>query len=248
MIKAVIFDLDGTLVKTERLKALSYGLAANELDPANDHEEKALRAFAEVVGRPRHEVARHLVKELKIEPAAARRIKEFGVKESWQVLVQIRLQMYKRMIKNDALLRKNVWPHNIELLKWVHSEGYLTGLATASSCPVANHVLKVLGLEPYLNYIATNDDVENNKPNPEIYLLVASGLGVLPKECIVIEDSPAGITAAYKAGMACLAVSTEFTRDLLHTETVLDKRWIVDDPTRIRIVFQQKVAESEEQL
>ena len=55
MIKAVIFDLDGTLIKTERLKALSYGLAANELDPANNHEEEALRAFAKVVGRPRHE-------------------------------------------------------------------------------------------------------------------------------------------------------------------------------------------------
>ncbi|MGM0651402.1 MAG: hypothetical protein ACQES4_01280 [Bacillota bacterium] len=54
MIKAVIFDLDGTLIKTERLKALSYGLAADELDPANNHENKALSAFAKVVGRPRH--------------------------------------------------------------------------------------------------------------------------------------------------------------------------------------------------
>jgi len=55
MIKAVIFDLEGTLIKTERLKALSYGFAANELDPANNHEEESLRAFAKVVGRPRHE-------------------------------------------------------------------------------------------------------------------------------------------------------------------------------------------------
>lgn len=71
MIKAVIFDLDGTLVKTERLKAISYGLAANELEPGKDHQAQALLAFAEIVGRPRQAVAQHMLKELKIEAAAA---------------------------------------------------------------------------------------------------------------------------------------------------------------------------------
>ena len=71
MIKAVIFDLDGTLVKTERLKAISYGLAANELGPGKDHQAQALLAFAEIVGRPRQAVAQHMLKELKIEAAAA---------------------------------------------------------------------------------------------------------------------------------------------------------------------------------
>lgn len=144
MIKAVIFDLDGTLVKTERLKAISYGLAANELEPDKDHQEQALLAFAEIVGRPRSEVAQHLLKKLNVEAAAARRCKEFMVSEAWQALVQIRLQIYEKMIKDVDLLRKNIWPHNIELLKWVSSEGFLTGLATASSCQAAHHVLKAL--------------------------------------------------------------------------------------------------------
>jgi len=140
LIKAVIFDLDGTLVKTERLKAISYGLAANELEPEEDHQEQALLAFTEIVGRPRHEVAQHMLKELNVEAAAALRCKEFMVSEAWQALVQIRLQIYERMIKDAELLCKNIWPYNIELLKWVRSEGSLTGLATASSCQAAHHV------------------------------------------------------------------------------------------------------------
>lgn len=54
MIRATIFDLDGRLVKTERFKAISYGLAGNELEPEEDHQEQALLAFIEIVGRPRH--------------------------------------------------------------------------------------------------------------------------------------------------------------------------------------------------
>ncbi|MBW6463234.1 MAG: HAD family phosphatase [Firmicutes bacterium] len=243
MIKAVIFDLDGTLVKTERLKAISYGLAANELDPERDHQDQALLAFAEVVGRPRHEVAQHILQKLNVEEAAARRCKEFMVSEAWQALVQIRLQLYEKMIKDADLLRKNIWPYSIELLKWARSERYLTGLATASSCQAAHHVLKALDLEASFNYIATNDDVEHNKPDPEIYQLVASGLGVLPAECIVIEDSPAGVTAAREAGMAYLAVSTEFTRNRLHADQYIDEKWIVDEPSRLKQQFMQLIAE-----
>src|SRR5660397_14447 len=80
MIRAVIFDLDGTLVATERLKALSYARAADELQPTVDHEQPAMDAFAAVVGQHRREVAIHLMRTLGVEALAARRLKEFGVK------------------------------------------------------------------------------------------------------------------------------------------------------------------------
>ncbi|MDP2234744.1 MAG: hypothetical protein Q8K89_13985, partial [Actinomycetota bacterium] len=97
MIRAVIFDLDGTLVRTERLKALSYGRAADELEPSVDHEAPALTAFGEVVGQSRRDVAIHVMESLGVEPLAAARCEEFGVDEAWQAFVQIRLRIYTQM-------------------------------------------------------------------------------------------------------------------------------------------------------
>lgn len=74
-------------------------------------------------------------------------------------------------------------------------------------------------------------------------MLVASGLGVLPAECIVIEDSPAGVRAAKEAGMACLAVSTVFTRNRLHADKYIDEKWIIDEPSRLKQQFLQLIAE-----
>jgi beta-phosphoglucomutase-like phosphatase (HAD superfamily) len=83
--------------------------------------------------------------------------------------------------------------------------------------------------------------VEHGKPNPEIYLLVASELGVPPESCLVIEDSPAGVKAALGAGMWCIAVTTPFTRDAVHAAQLLEDRWIVDDAGRLPNVVQRMV-------
>src|SRR5680860_443973 len=178
MIRAVIFDLDGTLVATERLKALSYARAADELQPTVDHEQPAMDAFAAVVGQHRREVAIHLMRTLGVEALAAR------------------------------------------------------------------HVLQAIGLADSFDFVVTNDDVEHNKPEPEIYLLVAQELGVSPAECIVIEDSPSGVRAALAAGMRCIAVGTDFTRDRLHTEGLLGDEWIVDDPERLPATLRQAFDEA----
>jgi len=70
MIRAMIFDLDGTLVQTEHLKALSYALAAVEPRPNEITEALAIDAFGDVVGRCRREVAMLLVKTLRVDDAA----------------------------------------------------------------------------------------------------------------------------------------------------------------------------------
>jgi beta-phosphoglucomutase-like phosphatase (HAD superfamily) len=69
-------------------------------------------------------------------------------------------------------------------------------------------VLEILGWSGHFDYVATRDDVGHGKPDPEIYLLVARELGVPPWECLVVEDSPAGVEAARAAGMWCIAVAS----------------------------------------
>jgi beta-phosphoglucomutase-like phosphatase (HAD superfamily) len=99
--------------------------------------------------------------------------------------------------------------------------------------------LEVLDLVDAFDFVATRDDVERSKPDPEIYRLVARELAVSPIECLVIEDSPAGVKAAQAAGMKVIAVSTPFTQDRLHQAVLLPAEHVVDDPSRLADVVEQ---------
>jgi HAD superfamily hydrolase (TIGR01509 family) len=92
-----------------------------------------------------------------------------------------------------------------------------------SDCQQAQRVLEVLDLIDVFDFIATRDDVELGKTNPEIYELVSSELAVPLGECLMIEDSPAGVHAALTTGMNCIAVTTPFTRERIHGSELLDK-------------------------
>ncbi len=238
MIRAMIFDLDGTLVQTERLKARSYARAAVELCPFDLDERAVIAAFADVAGLSRREVAQALVARFDLEEVASLRMAEFGVRTPWQAYVQVRLQIYDEMLADPAVLIENQWPHNIELLHLARHNGCFTGLATMSYCAQTTRVLDVLELVGHFDVVATRDDVTHGKPDPEIYQLVSAELGVSPAECLVIEDSPAGVRAAQRAAMHCIAVTTPFTRDQLHEGDLLPARWIVDDPADLLLVVQ----------
>lgn len=243
MIQTMIFDLDGTLVQTERLKAISYARAAVELCPHDLGEEEVIEAFKEVVGLSRREVATALVERFGLAVKVAGLMETYGVSAPWQAFVQRRLQIYEVMLADPDVIRNNQWPHNVALLQQARDAGCSTGLATMSHCPQANRVLEVLGLRDAFDFVATRDDVENGKPDPEIYLLVAREIGATPSECLVIEDSSAGVQAALAAGMWCIAVATPFTRQALHASGLLDARWIVDDAAQVLSVAELMLRE-----
>lgn len=103
-----------------------------------------------------------------------------------------------------------------------------------SYCPQVERSLRVLELEHAFDFIATREDVENPKPDPEIYLLVAKALGVPPTECMVVEDSVAGVKAGLAAGALVLAVATPLTHRKLHESGLLDDHHIVDSPEALQ--------------
>lgn len=228
-ISAMIFDLDGTLVQTERLKALSYAKAAVELRSDLDGAE-VIKAFKDVVGLPRHEVAQRLIERFDLAPAAAEQTEELGVQTPWQVLVQLRLRIYERMLHDPATLLQHRWPHSLALLRQARERGCKTALATMSRCEQVRRILVVLELRESFDFIATRDDVEHGKPDPEIYTLISRELAVAPAKCLVIEDSPAGVRAAVAAGMKVVALATPMTRAHLHDLGLLPSEWIVDAP------------------
>ena len=235
MIRAVIFDLDGTLVETERLKALSYAQAAADLRPGLA-EERVVDAFREFVGRSRDDVARGLTARFGLEDAARARMAEFGVREPWQAFAALRLRRYDAMLADPALLREARYPHTIALLHTVRREGRRTALCSMSYRDQVRRVLDVLGLADAFDVVAAREDVRHPKPQPEIDLLAARRLGVAPAECLVIEDSAVGVQAARAAGMAVIAVTTPFTREAFRDGRALDRRWVVDDPAALETV------------
>jgi HAD superfamily hydrolase (TIGR01509 family) len=239
MVTAWIFDLDGTLVQTERLKAISYARAVMDLCPDELKESMVIEAFKKVVGRSRKEVARALMEEFDLEKAARKRMTEFGVSSPWQSFVQIRLNHYEKMLEDPSIILNNQWPHNVEILRQARARNCKTALVTMSRCQQAMKVLQILDLEHEFNFIATRDDVEHGKPDPEIYELALRELGVQAEECMAIEDSPAGVRSAIAAGVQVLAVTTPFTHDALHQERLLPEEWIVDDPSMLPGMMKQ---------
>jgi len=188
-------------------------------------------------------VAQALVERFDLQEKARSRMVEFGVSAPWQAFVQVRLRYYERMMADPDVLRENQWPHNVALLHEARQSGCKTALATMSRCQQARHVLEVLDLTDAFDFVATRDDVEHGKPDPEIYQLVAQELDIPPSESLVLEDSPSGVKAALAAGMWCIAATTPLTRRGIHALQLLDECWIVDDPATLTAVVQQMVAE-----
>lgn len=239
--KAMIFDLDGTLLQTEQLKAMSYAKAAVALCPYTITEDQVIEAFKSVVGLSRREVAMALVERFGLADKAAAKMDELGVSSPWQAFIQIRLNYYQAMLDDPTVLRTHQWPHNVDLLTKANEWGCKTALATMSHCEQVNFILSVLEWQNRFHFIATRDDVTNGKPDPEIYELVSKELGVLPAYCIVIEDSTVGVEAAVRANMNVIAVSTPFTQAALHAANLIDEEWIVDDPSQLLATVQRKI-------
>jgi HAD superfamily hydrolase (TIGR01509 family) len=242
----MIFDLDGTLLKTERMKAISYALAAMELLPGGIREEDVLEAFKEVVGLSREKVATFLLRRFGLEESARSRMRGLGVDTPWEAFAAVRAPIYAKMLENPEVLSKEQWPRNVALMEEARLSGCKVGLATMSYGIQVRRVLEILGWSGLFDHVATRDDVVHGKPDPEIYLLVARELGVPPWECLVVEDSPAGVSAARAAGMWCVAVATPFTREALHAGRLLEDRWIVDDPAALPSIVRRMIGERNE--
>jgi HAD superfamily hydrolase (TIGR01509 family) len=247
VIRAFVFDLDGTLVETEKLKALSYARAATELRPhLDEHEVEAV--FADFVGLSRQEVAVGIMRRLGLEDAAQARMEEFGVEKPWRAYARARLRVYEELLSDPDRVLSVRYPHNLALLSDVRRQNYLTALATQSHREQAMRVLEILDITNEFDVIATREDVEHGKPAPEMYLLVARELGVESGECLAIEDSPVGIEAAQAAGARAIAVTTDLTRQKFRDSDVLDRSHVVDDPKDLPVLVRHLIAQDPDQF
>lgn len=243
MIRAILFDLDGTLVQTEKLKALSYATAVQQLRGLAEPDTRAIEAYREIVGATREVASNHVMDSLALEADLRPLMVQYGVTEPRDVLTAMRTSIYGNMVADPQVIRDNQWPHTIGLLRIANETSCSTAVATMSQPAEAIHVLRSLELEQTLDLVLTREDVQNPKPDPEIYLMAASKLSVPPEECLVLEDSPAGVRAGVAAGMNVIAVATPFTIAGLHSSQVLDHTWVVHNPLELLSVVQERMNE-----
>ena len=243
MISAIMFDLDGTLVQSEKLKALSYAIAVQHVRGLSEPDPRAIEAYREIVGAARDAASRHITESLGLESDLGPLMVQHGANEPWEVLTAMRTEIYDDMVADPQVIRDNQWPHTIGLLRVARETSCRTALATMSYRKEALHVLRSLDIEESLDEVLTREDVEKPKPDPEIYLMAAQKLEVQPQDCLVLEDSPNGVRAGVAAGMNVIALATPFTIAGLHYSQVLEHAWMVHEPEALLDVVRDRIAE-----
>ncbi len=245
MIAAIIFDLDGTLVNTEALKAEAYVRVARALSPDSVDEARIIEAYKDVIGLPLEVVAGTLVDRLGLAEAALSGARELNVHSAAEALATLWRRTYGAMLTDPANLDGHAIPQAIALLRYARRSGMRTGLATMSEGSQAARVLSILNLTGLFDCIASRNDVKKGKPDPAVYVHVARILKTPPDRCLVLEDSSIGIQAALRAGMVCIALTSTFTRINVHASGLLEDEWIVDDPSHLESVARRLIEKGE---
>lgn len=183
--RAVLWDVDGTLLDSAELHLLSWQEA---LTPEGFNLTRA--RFVTTFGQRNDEILRGYFGPT-ILPADIRRIAE--AKE----------ERYRALMRAGEAVPL---PGVREWLARLHAAGWRQ--AVASSAPLKNveAILAALGIEQYFEAITAAEDVQRGKPDPQVFLVAAAKLNVPPARCIVIEDAPAGVEGAQRAGMRAVGV------------------------------------------
>ena len=238
MIRAFIFDLDGTLVETELLKARAYAAVSQDLLGFDGPDERAIDLYRRLVGATDETAARAMADELGL---AGKLLHED--EEPWRALQRLQSDRYRSEFATGNGLRAAAYPHTLELLRQQAAYGMAVAVATSSFTAQARRVTSELGIERLLDALVGRDQVTRGKPDPEIYLKTAAILGVAPRKTVVIEDSAIGLEAAVRAGMRCIAVASAFSADGLREQSLLDQEWCVYEPADLAAVVERRLAQ-----
>ncbi len=187
MIKACIFDLDGVIVDTAHYHFLAWSRLAKEIGiPFNEDDNERLKGVSRM--------------------------------RSLDIILELGGKSLSNVEKENLADRKNAW--FVEYLNQMQADEIFPGVralikslrelgikvALASSSKNAQMAMRLLGIEGDFDAVVDGTMITHSKPDPEIFLLAASRLGVDPKDCVVFEDAEAGVAAALAAGMKCVGV------------------------------------------
>lgn len=184
-IKALVFDMDGLLLDSERVVRKSWYLAGEKL------------GYPKIGDHIYHTLGFNVVRRSEYFRKA------YGQEFPVERFNQMTREIFYELKREEGVPKK---PGVDELLKYAKESGYLLGVATSSRREYSSELLKENKIWDYFNAFVFGDMVSHAKPDPEIYLKACEKLGVSPEEAVALEDSPNGIRSAYAAGMQPIVV------------------------------------------
>lgn len=187
MRKAVIFDLDGVLVHTDRYHFLAWKQIAGEIGiPFDEKVNDRLR------GVSRRESLEIILENCAEQPEEAEIVRLLEKKNS----------IYRKLL--EQLTPESVETSVRDTLEWLRQEKI--PMAVGSSSKNTEYILKKTDLVRYFDAVADGNMITRSKPDPEVFLKAAELIGADPGDCIVVEDAAAGIQAAKAAGMYAVGI------------------------------------------
>jgi beta-phosphoglucomutase family hydrolase len=204
--RAVIWDMDGVIADTALPHYKSWKFAFKKQGIKFTDDE-----FHDVFGQRNDLIVR----------------KKMGQDFSQELIDEIS-QDKEVYFREEIVNELRLFPGVLQLLTLLKEQA--VACAVGSSAPLENVaiILKGLQIDHYFQAIVYGQEVKEGKPNPEVFLTAAQKVGVDPRNCIVIEDAVAGVIAAKRAGMVCIAVTN--THSL---EALKEADWVVDSLERI---------------
>ena len=192
-IKAVLFDMDGLMVDTESLSTEAF-INSAKAQGYNMTKEETLK----VLGFTKANIYQFWIDYFQ------------GTNVDGKKLVDDHYEYIENVLYTVG---PEKMPFVEELLKYLKENNYKIAVASSSDTADIKNNLEKTKLEKYIDEIASGAEVENGKPAPDVFLLAAERLGVDPKDCLILEDSKAGIKAGKASGAMVFMVPDMFTVD-----------------------------------
>ena len=192
-IKAVLFDMDGLMVDTESLSTEAF-INSAKAQGYNMTKEETLK----VLGFTKANIYQFWIDYFQ------------GTNVDGKKLVDDHYEYIENVLYTVG---PEKMPYVEELLKYLKENTYKIAVASSSDTADIKNNLEKTKLEKYIDEIASGAEVENGKPAPDVFLLAAKRLGVDPKDCLILEDSKAGIKAGKASGAMVFMVPDMFTVD-----------------------------------
>ena len=205
--EAVIFDVDGLIVDSEEIYCRTFNSVLVEYGVSLTREDYTI-----CVGHP-------------VEENGEYAVKEYGLDTTPEALCRAWMGRFDAAISDPEQVI--LMPGVVALIDHLRVRHYKLGIASSTERPrmtttLTNGLLSrlegVSALDEVFGTILSGSDVSRLKPDPEIYLKAAGGLGADPAKCAVLEDSEAGVLAGKAAGMTVIAVPNFFTSHQNHSE------------------------------